>query len=378
MTWRLFFVAGEESGDLHGAALITALRQQEPTVACVGYGGSRMRDAGLQLREDLVRLAGVGLDFLTSLPRFAALYRQALQAWERERPSAVVLIDYPGFNLHLAQAAKARKIPVIYFISPQVWAWGEQRVQLIRRVVDLMLVVFRFEEVFYRERGVPVTFVGHPLLDAAAPTVPRDTFLTSLGLSPQQPTLALLPGSRRTEVLRHLPTLLATFRALAQQLPLLQGLLVRSSSVSQEYVQPAIARAGLRIVVVEHHVAECLASARAALVASGTATLQAALLQCPMVIVYQTSWLTYLLARRMVKLPYIGLVNVVAGRPIVPEYIQHQAQPQRLVPVLHQLLTDPAQREVQKQSFLHLRTQLGKPGACARAAHEILSYLAHR
>lgn len=372
---RLFFIAGEESGDTHGAALIEALHAQDPTIACVGYGGAQMAAAGMTLRENLVALAGIGLDFLTKLPRFAAIQRRIVAELYREPPAAVILIDYPGLNLRVAQAAKARGIPVIYFISPQVWAWGERRIELIRRVVDRMLVVFKFEEAFYRERGVAATFVGHPLLDRVRPLASRETFLQRLNLRASAPTVAFLPGSRPTEIRRHLPVVLEVARGLKYAMPELQCVLPRAAGLAPALFDPLRRRPELGITVVDGQPYECVASADAALVASGTATLEAALLQCPMLIFYKTSALTYLFARRLVRLPYIGLVNVVAGRQIVPEFVQHDAVEEAIVPPLHQLLTTPAQREAQRVSFRELRAQLGEPGACARAASEILSFL---
>jgi lipid-A-disaccharide synthase len=287
----------------------------------------------------------------------------------------VVLIDFPDFNIPLGRRARRRGIPVVYFISPQVWAWRRGRVRALRRMVRKMLVIFPFEEALYRRAGVDVTFVGHPLLDRLQGVPPREEARRALGLGPAERVVALLPGSRRSEVRRHLPLLLRAAARLAADCGPLAAVVAVADGVPLALVEGLVAGAPIAVRLVQGHTYEVLRAADVSLVVSGTATLEAALLGAPMVIAYRMSTLSFALAALLVRVPYIGMANLVAGRGIVPELIQWRATPGRLAAAARALLEDPRAREAMQAGFREVRARLGDPGAPARAAREILAVL---
>jgi lipid-A-disaccharide synthase len=336
-----------------------------------------MREAGVEILADPTSIAVIGLvEVFRHLPHFRSLFLQAVDALEQRRPDLVVLIDYPGFNLRFAREVKRRGIRLVYYIGPQVWAWGRGRIDRIRRWVNRMLVVFPFEERLYRQHGIPVTFVGHPLLDSVKLTLPRLECLAQFGLEDHLPIIGLLPGSREVEVRRILPILLASGERMHHTLPqTAQFLLIKAPHLPWEMYRTLLSRSSLHPKVVERWDYDCIAACDLVLVASGTATLECALLERPMLIVYRTSWPTYLISRWAIRIPRIGLVNVVAGEEVVPEFIQHRANPTTLAHAALQLWRSPAQREAMKAAFRKIRSALGTPGASLRAAEAILSEL---
>ena len=373
MARRLLLVAGEASGDLQGAALVAALRAADPTVECHGLGGPKMRAAGVELVADVTQLALIGVvDVLRHFGTFRRVFHRLLHHLDTWRPAAVICIDYPGFNLRFARQAKRRGVRVIYYIGPQVWAWHTSRVRLIRRIVDHLIVILPFEPDFYRPYGIDAQFVGHPLLDLVTPTMTRETFLVGLGLSPQQRTVTLAPGSRVGEIRRHLPLMLDAAARIAQAHPDTQFLLPTLPTLSESLYAEAMRHRSLTLRTVSGGMYDCIHAADLTLVASGTATLETAIAGCPMVIVYQTSFWTWLPARLVVRLPSIGLVNVVAGRRIVPELIQYGATPQRLAREALAILDDPSRQAAIRRDLQQVRNALGAPGAAHRAAHSIL------
>jgi lipid-A-disaccharide synthase len=337
-----------------------------------------MRAAGAQLLDELTRAAAIGpfdaARHLGTLRRARGRLEAHLRA---ECPDLAVLVDFGDYNLPvMAPLLKRFGVPIAYYISPQLWAWGRWRLRYVRRYVDRMLVLFRFEEAFYKAAEVPVTWVGHPLVDAARPTRPREEALRGFGLNPWRMTVGLLPGSREAEVRRHLPVMLAAAREMAWRMPGLQFLLVPAPGVDVERLRLAAARAEIDLHLAENPApAEAFQVLEGALVASGTATLQLALAHVPMAVVYRTSWPTYVAARCVVRIPRIAMVNVVAQRPVVPEFVQHLARPGRIAESALTLLRDQEARQRMLKGLAEVAEALGPPGAIERAAEAVLELL---
>ncbi len=370
------FVAGDPSGDARAAAVIDALKQCDATLTFSGLGGPRMRQAGMDVLDELTQTASIGpFDAIRHLQRFTrarALLREHLA---RTKPRLVVLVDFGDFNLpFIAPLAKQAGCRVVYYISPQIWAWGAFRLRWVRRYVDRMLVLFRFEEAWYRDRGIPVTWVGHPLIDTAISTIPRDQAIAALGLNPWRVTVGLLPGSRAQEVRRHLPLLLSAASRIAWRMPGVQFILPKAPGVSPDLFEAAAIQVP-DIVLSDRPLDECLHAMEAAIVASGTATLEVALREVPMAVVYRTSWPTYLAAKSVVRVPHIAMVNVMAGKTVVPEYLQYRARPRSIAEDIVGLLRDDQRRATMRMELRKVRAQLGSPGAVDRAARAILAEL---
>ena len=378
---RLLLVAGEASGDLYGSRLMQALRERDPSLTFSGIGGERMREAGAALFADSRELAVVGLvEVLSHLQPIRAAYREARRILRQEPPDLALLIDYPDFNLRLARAARQAGVPVVYFISPQVWAWRKSRIGLIARCVDLMLVVLPFETELYRARGVPVRFVGHPLLDILPSPMQAIEARRALGLDPEARVIGLLPGSRRGEVAAHLPVMLEAARGLRRRIGEFVGLLPVASTLRPADLAGFLS-AGPElpeIRLIEGRPWEALGAMDAAMIKSGTATLEAALMGVPMIIVYRTSPLTYALASLLADVPHVGLVNLVAEKRLAPELVQGDFQAERLAEATAALLSDRPRREAMRREMIALRERLGERGCFARSAEAILEILAPR
>jgi lipid-A-disaccharide synthase len=372
---ELLVVAGEASGDLHGARLISELRQRVPGLAAFGLGGDEMRAAGLQSVAHSSEVAVVGItEVLKVLPRIREVFADLLHEVDRRRPALAVLIDFPDFNLRLARQLKGRGLEIVYYISPQVWAWRRGRVKTIARLVDRMLVFFPFEVDFYRGHGVDVVHVGHPLVDEV-PILPQ---VWDRGGEEEKDgpfRVALLPGSRLSEVEALLPTLLAAVGRLAGRLPV-EARIIRAPTVPRELLDEAVELSGLTVAIVESDRFAAVADSHVALCASGTATLEVGLLGTPMVMVYRLASWTYLLARLLVRLPNVALVNLVLGRRVVPELIQGQANPERIAAEAARLLTDAEARKEMRTALAEVRCRLGAGGASGRAAGEVAEMLA--
>jgi lipid-A-disaccharide synthase len=368
---------GEASGDLYAGALTRELLALDPSLTISGIGGPRFAAAGGRLLADYRDLAVTGLtEAIPKIPRFLATRRAMVSAARTDRPDVLVLIDAPDLNFRLAPRIRRLGIPVVYYISPQIWAWRRRRLKTMREFVDRMLVIFPFEEAIYREGGVPVEFVGHPLVDLSRPTLGRDRFLSALGLSPSAPTVAILPGSRPNEVQRILPDLVAAAGRIRAQVPGVQFVVARAPRLDERLFSPV--RDDEALVVVEGETDAALASADVALTASGTATVQTALHDVPMVIVYRTSWITYRLARWLVRVDAIGMVNLVAGEPIVPELIQDAFTPDAVAREAVSMLTDRDRSTRIREGLGRVRARLGGSGASRRAAEAILRVAAAR
>lgn len=372
---RVMISCGEASGDLYAGSLVAELRRLAPGVAVLGLGGERLRAAGAELVADYRGLSVTGLaEALRVLPRSWRVLRRLVEVAEATRPAVFVAVDFPDFNLRLAAALKRRGIPVVYYVSPQLWAWRSGRMKAMKRLATSVLVIFPFEEPLYREAGVPVEFVGHPLVDLARATAPREAVLADLGLDPTAPTVALLPGSRPNEVRAILPGLAAAARRIRARIPRVQFVVARAPHLEDrvfEAVAPPPLEADLRLAVAEGRADDVLAASDVAVTASGTATIQAALHGCPMVIVYRLSPLTYRLGKPFVHVDTYGMVNLVAGRRIVTELIQQAFTPAAVADETVSLLTDTARAEAVRAGLAEVRAKLGGPGASRRAAEAV-------
>lgn len=371
---RVFFVAGEPSGDLQAARLADALARRDPGLVLCGVGGPAMREAGVATAIDIGELSVMGVaEVVGALARVRRIYRRILAEMDSSRrPDLLVLVDFPEFNLLLARAARRRGIPVLYYVSPQVWAWRRGRVRKIRARVDAMVVLFPFEEEFYAAHGVPARFFGHPLAEAVKPSRPASETRARHGLPTDAPLVALLPGSRVKEVDRHLPLMLDAARRLA---PRTRFAIARAPGIDRARLQRAAAEVGVDVAIVEDDTYNLLAAADAAAVASGTATVETALLGCPHVVVYKTSALTYVVARALVRTRYIGMPNIILDAPVVPELIQNRATPVALAAELRRFLDDAAYASSVRERLAGVRDALVRPGAADRAAAYALELL---
>jgi lipid-A-disaccharide synthase len=370
---RILIITGEASGDLHGAHLAKAIAARDPTAQLVGVGGPGMRTAGVTMIPGIPQLDVVGLIGLSAvrfLIRRILAIRRVLKA---ERWDLVVLIDNPGLNFHFARVAKAAGRRVVYYIAPQVWAWRPGRMKWIQRNVDHVIVILPFEAGLYREAGVRCTFVGHPLLDSVAPRYDRTALRARYNLDAGAPVVGLLPGSRVAEVTMLLPLLLETARRLAASDPKTQFVLAQASTIDDNLLQTLLRSSPVPVHVAKDQASEVMAASDLLLVASGTATLQAAVVGTPMVLLYKTTLPTYWLARMWIRVKWIGLVNLVAGRSVVPELIQDEATADRLWQEARRLLTDVEARRVMENGLRQVRESLGGPGGSGRAAEVVLA-----
>ena len=370
MTRKVLLVAGEASGDMHGAALVEALHRLDPEVEVAGIGGERLRKLGMRILVDTASVATMGfVETFGTLSRLLAAYRRLKRYMIEERPRLLVLIDYPEFNLFLAKRAKALGIPVFYYIAPQVWAWRRGRVRKIARRVDRLGVVFPFEPALYNNGRQLAEFVGHPLLDLVRPTRTRAETLARYQLDPARPLLALLPGSRKKEVRMMLPPALAAARHLIREG--WQVAVALAHTLTRDDL--GLLAAAPAVTLVEDDTYNIVHAADAALVASGTATLETALLGKPMVIMYRVSPLTFALARRLVHVEHIGMPNIILGRSVFPELIQKDVTCEKLVAAVHEVAS---RRGELAAALAELRHKLGEPGAAQRAAHMALELMA--
>jgi lipid-A-disaccharide synthase len=370
---RLLISCGEPSGEFYGAELVAELRRRVPELEVFGLGGDRLAAGNVRLLAHLKDLAVVGLvEVLSHLRRLKGLFDSVVNEARRLRPEVAVLIDYPDFNLRLARKLKGLGIPVVYYVSPQLWAWRRGRIKDVKRDVANMLVIFPFEEQIYRGANVPVAFVGHPLVDHVGPPADRAVVANRLGLDPGRPVVALLPGSRNKEVAFNLPPILGAVKLLRQQRGELQFVLAAAPHLSPNAFQEATT---LGVMALEGVTRDVVAAARVAIVASGTATVETALTGTPMVVVYRISGLTYALGKPLVNLNTYAMVNLIAGRTVVPELIQKDFTPARVTEEVIRLLDDGPPRSEMLRGLDAVRERLGKGGATARAADQVMEFL---
>ncbi len=370
-------IAGEVSGDMHAADLVRALRQQNSNLTIFGVGGNELRAAGMEIIVDARSMAVLGLsDVLLKYRFFRRVFQQMLDLARTRRPDLVLLIDYPGFNLRFAARARRLGLKVVYYICPQVWAWNRRRAPRMARHLNRLITIFPFEAEAFRGTGLAVDFVGHPLLTATKAALAAE--LQQLAWQ-GQPQIAILPGSRYDEIRRILPTMWAAARLLEERFHSASFIIAAPTPKLAEWIQATIAKlpAGpTRWAIAIGQTRQVLRQARAALITSGTATLEAALMGCPMLVVYKTSWLTYILGRLLIRVPHLGMVNIVAGTTLCPEFIQGRARPRALADALARLLAEGLLRNNQLQGLQQVTAALGPDGAAARAAAVVLEELA--
>ena len=357
------FIAGEASGDANAAGLIKALRSQSPGVQVFGAGGPKMKAAGMELLLDLTEHAVVGLiEVLNNYRKFHRIFWRLVREAETRRPDAVVLVDFPGFNLRFAAQMKKRGIKVIYYISPQLWAWHASRARQIERDVDLMLVIFPFEKAWYAEHAprLRVEFIGHPL---------AERMMVEGGSRREERLVLLLPGSREREVAKIWPIMAKAVGLMSGDLQFVAAAVNHQMAATMKHP---------RVAVEVGTAQELMQRATLAVTASGTATMECAFYGCPMIVVYKVNWLTYLIGRMVVKVNWLAMPNVIAGREIVPEFIQYEAKPSRIATVARELLERVSKRESMQKELAEVVGSLGGPGASERAARLILAMDAHR
>jgi lipid-A-disaccharide synthase len=359
---KVLFVAGEASGDLHAAGVAAALRRIRPELLLTAVGGRRLAEEGVQLihRDEQLGVMGF-LEVLKHVPRHFLLLRTMRKMLERGEVAVLILIDYPGFNMKVAAAAKRAGVPVLYYVTPQVWAWGAGRIPKLAQLVTKAAVILPFEEPLLRGFGIDATFVGHPLLDRAVDMPTKVEAREALRLALNAPVLALFPGSRQQEIDRHIDDFVATAKELQRRIPGLQVLVSVAPTVALDSK-----RCPFRLV----HSASLsvLRAADVALCKSGTTTLEAAIADCPLVVAYRTGRINYAVARRVVKVPNIGLVNVVAGREVAREFIQDEIEPSMMADALAEILNDGPPRQEVLIGLAEVRSKLGSPGAADRVA----------
>lgn len=369
-------MAGEASGDLHAANLVRALTELDSEIECYGMGGKSMEHSGVRLTHDLRRVSVIGLvEVLSRLPTILRTLRELERGAFDERPALAVLVDFPDFNLRLAERLKRQGIPIVWYISPQVWAWRAERIPRFAAVVDYMLVILPFEVEFYRNHRLQVHFVGHPLIDVVKPSLSKAEIFNRYGLKEDAPVVALLPGSRRVELKLLLDHLLGAVKILHATDPQMQFLLPAASTVDTSLLRRRIERARVPVEVIEEATYDILSVADCAAVAAGTATLEAALLGTPEVIIGRVTPLTWLLWSRYTKLPYYGLPNYILERKFIPELIQHQADAVGIAEHLKQLLTSQDLRTHLRDGYEMVRQRLGGSGASVNAARLIARIL---
>jgi lipid-A-disaccharide synthase len=370
---KFMIVAGEASGDLHGAHLVHALKKRVPDAQFSGVGGDHLREAGMTLLSSSDELGVVGIsEVVKKLGVVLKVFRRLARFLKTERPDLLILIDYPEFNFLLARVAHKAGIPIAYYISPQVWAWRSGRVNTIRRLVDKMIVIFPFEQDFYKQHGVDVEWVGHPMVDSVHASLNKEDFCRQYSLNPERPILGLLPGSRESEVSRLLPVMLGAAERIQAQQPEVQFVLPVASSLQQSSLfseLPAHIRPILRQPYNTIHAADLIVTA------SGTVTVETAILETPMIITYIVSPTTYFLGKRIIKVPFIGMVNLIAGDQVVLELIQDAVTPKRIADEVLNLLRSPEKLAAIRTELRRVHQKLGAPGAPDRAAAVIADML---
>jgi len=373
---KLMIIAGEASGDLQAANLIKYLRQINPHIEIFGMGGKKMQAEGADIIYDITNLAIVGfVEVIKHLSAFKKIFKHLENLLETRKPDAVILVDYPGFNLRFAKVVKEKNIPVIYYISPQIWAWGKNRIHEIRKCVDKMIVIFGFEESIYKEVGVKVSFAGHPFLDIVKPGWKKEETLKICHLKYDSIKIALMPGSRKKEVEKHLPCMLRSCEIIKNKIPGAEFIISRIKELDQSLYNKIIHKSKIKPHALDNKPYEVMDIADLVIFSSGSATLEVAIMGKPMVIVYKTSFLTWLLAKNLIKIPDIGLVNIVAGQRIVPELVQFKATPENIAEESIEILNNHKKIHEIKENLGKVKAKLGDPGASSRAAHTICKFL---
>jgi lipid-A-disaccharide synthase len=365
-TKRIMIVAGESSGDLHGSNLAKEIKQLSPEVYLFGMGGKKMQQAGVELLADITHLTVCGFfEILRYLPRFLSLFKKITKTIIKQKPDLLILIDYPTFNMKLAKVAHRFGIKILYYISPQIWAWHTSRIKKIKSRIDMMAVIFPFEANFYRQHAMPVKYVGHPLLEFFAKL--RCSSHVSGNCLQSKIIVGLLPGSRKNEIKYILPTLIATAVLLQQKLPHVEFVLPLANTVTPQEIQDHLENTNLPITVQTMNQHNAMRQCNVVIAASGTVTLELALLSVPMVIVYKGNPISFMLAKCLVKIPHIGLCNIIAGKKIVEELLQNDANPENISAEVIRLLEDKIYREAQKEALADVAKRLNSEKECSVA-----------
>ncbi len=373
---KILIIAGERSGDLHGSEIVKILKGKTPGIEFFGIGGEKMRRHGVETLYDLSDIAVVGFfEVFKNFRRFRTAFHSLLKIAAERHPDVAILIDLPGFNLRFGPKLKELGIPVIYYISPQVWAWGRNRLQKMRLFVDKMLVIFPFEVDLYKQVGIDVHFVGHPLIDRLKVNLTAKQFRERFDIKNSEKIISILPGSREHEINRNLPAMIQSARLIRKKFPGARFFLPAASEKLKNVAQKLIDKSNLRIDTLQHSVYDAMNASDAAIVSSGTATLETGYFGTPLVILYKMSPLSYLIAKRLVTIPNVGLINIVAEKKIVPEYIQRNAKPEKIASKIIEFLTDKELSDATRSELLEARNKLGPPGASARAADAIVKFL---
>lgn len=371
---QILISAGEASGDMYAARLAEALRQRVD-VELFGMGGPRMRQAGVDLVADCSEVSLVGIvEIAKKYPALRRVWHRLLGEAARRRPRLAILTDFPGFHLRLARALQSRHVPCVYFVCPQFWAWRPWRANLVRRRFVRGLCIFPFEEEWYRSRRVRADFIGHPLVGEVAARRSREQFAAACGIDPQKPIITILPGSRSGEIAHHMPTLLAACRLIHRSVPDAQFVIALAPGVADALIEPYQFR-GVGFYVVKDATYDALGAADVSIVSSGTATIEAALMDAPMIVVYRVAPLTAFIARLLVRTPMFAMVNLIVGKKVVPELVQNDFTPRRVARETVDLLESREARERIRRGLAEVRQMLGPPGAIQRAADLIAEML---
>lgn len=367
---KVMIVAGEASGDLHGALLVREMLAVNPTLHFFGIGGNRMQEAGVKLLAHAADIAVVGVsEVFSKTAAFLRIIAKMRKSMDRLKPSLVILIDFPDFNLNIAaRAARKRGIRIFYYISPQVWAWREGRVKQIKKLVDQMAVILPFEVDFYAARGFDVHYVGHPLRDIVKTPFTARQARAHFGLAEDKTTIGLLPGSRNSEIQKLLPEMVEAARIISRKIPGTQYILPLADTLEEKTVAGFLSDSGLKVKIVAGHTYDVLACCDLAVVTSGTATLETGLMGVPMVIVYKVSLFSELIGRMIIRQQHIGLVNILAGKTVAPELIQRDARGPRIASEALAILQNREKRQQIIRDLGNIRAKLGEPGAARRAA----------
>ena len=374
---KILIIAGEASSDTHAGNLVKDIQHIDNSIKFCGLGGDKMQDAGVELYHKITHLAFIGPGgLLKGYFKLRKIYRDLCREISAQPPDCAILIDYAEFNLRVAKVLKKAGVAVIYYISPQIWAWGLWRIKTIRKLVSKMLVFFKFEEDLYKRYGVDVKFVGHPLTGTVEAGIKKEVFIKSLGIKQDFKIVGILPGSRRSEIKNILPVMLESASIIAKRFDnKVQFVLPLAPTIDKTVVEKMVFASGLDIKIIYENTYNAISICDCAMVASGTATLETALLEIPMAIIYKTNFLTYILTKNLIKLPFIGLVNIVAGKSLAAEFLQYNARPEKIADYMERLLTDMEFAAYLKGEFSKIRHALGTPGASKRAAEEVVSFI---
>jgi len=373
---KIMIIAGEASGDLHGSGLVRELKRMNPNLEIFGLGGDKMRKEGVELIFHIDQLSIMGFwEVMKNLSFIRQVMRTMISAAETRKPDLAVLIDYPGFNLRFARKIKDLGIPVVYYISPQVWAWGGNRVKKMQNLIDRMIVIFPFEKPIYDKFNISCEFVGHPLLEVTRPVLSEEDFQKRFDLRKNEMVIGLLPGSRWQEVEKILPIMLESSRILMLRMKNLRLLLGLAPTIKKEKVESLMGSVNLPVTIAENLTYDVMRHSDLLLITSGSATLECAILGTPFLVLYRTNFWTYLVAKSLINIPHIALANVVAGKKIVPEFIQMKAVPQRIADEMYDIMNDQHRYKTIQNELEKVKGKLGEEGASKKAAQIVTGML---